>query len=418
MAMNQVTDVLVAGAGPVGLMAAISLRRRGKNVVVIDKSHGPGAHSYALAVHPRSLGLLDDAGMADEIVALGRRIDTMAVYDHENRVGAMNLSAVGGKFPFLVVLRQDMLEDVLIRRLEKENVRVQWNHALSDVTDVGDHLIASVQQWGHQSRGYAVASSERVIERTLHVKAAHVVGADGHHSTVRRLAEIPFEPAGDSELYAVFEMQADVALPDEARLVLTDGLLSVLWPMAGGRCRWSFQLPDAEAIQPRRKNALAIQIADQNYPYLSFDSLRSLLRTRAPWFAASAPEVHWSIAVRFERRLAGRFAAGRMALAGDAAHLTGPAGMQSMNVGLAEADLLATALGESQPDAHSALDAYDHKAMAPWRTLLGGAAVFKPGGRTPAAIVRRGATFLSCIPASGADLAPLATQLGLDIKSV
>ena len=96
--------------------------------------------------------------------------------------------------------------------------------------------------------------------------------------------------------------------------------------------------------QERFKSRLTTRLGERFFHHLEEARVRELLRQRAPWFAVGARELGWSVEVRFERRLAASFGRGRVWLAGDAAHLTGPLGMQSMNAGLDEASDLAARL--------------------------------------------------------------------------
>jgi len=79
------TDVLVVGAGPVGLFSALQLASQDIDVIVIDRESGPAARSYACVLHQSTLGLLDQHGLIDEAIEVGQRIDTVGFYD-ENRL--------------------------------------------------------------------------------------------------------------------------------------------------------------------------------------------------------------------------------------------------------------------------------------------------------------------------------------------
>src|SRR5690606_8964144 len=78
---REKTDVLVVGAGPVGLFTALHLARHGVRVQIVDKEWRTGAHSYALALHAASLRLLDDLGLRARVLEHAYRVDTVAFYD-------------------------------------------------------------------------------------------------------------------------------------------------------------------------------------------------------------------------------------------------------------------------------------------------------------------------------------------------
>jgi 2-polyprenyl-6-methoxyphenol hydroxylase-like FAD-dependent oxidoreductase len=429
MFRKQETEVLVVGAGPVGMFAALSLAERGVAVTLIDESWRATARSYALALHPHSLELLDGAGLMDELTDQGHRIDTVAVYEGGERRVEIPLAELPGGFPFLLVLPQDRLERALARRLQDKGVAVRWNRRLAGCEQRGRDgdpcVVSQVEELAKESVGYGVATSEWVVEERGRVVSSFVIGADGHRSSVRRLLGIDFEKvaAADApaeEVYAVFEVESEPPAPHEVRVVLADGTSNVLWPLGPERLRWSFQLADPEGLVAQRsKGRLAVQLGGDVFPYLDRDDLGRLVAERAPW-SGDGPgrgELDWSVAVRFERRLASRFGDGRVWLAGDAAHLAGPVGVQSMNVGLREAHELAWRMAEvlHAGGSEELLAAYERERRAEWRRLLGleGAPAVADGAAPW--VARNAGRLLSCLPASGDDLALLARRVGLEL---
>jgi 2-polyprenyl-6-methoxyphenol hydroxylase-like FAD-dependent oxidoreductase len=138
------TEVLVVGAGPVGLLTAILLAEAGVEVKIIDCEERTTARSYACALHPRALKLLSQLGLAAAVVERGRRIETVAFYDGAARRAEVKLSELGGEFPFMVILPQNVLEGVLEERLRKAGVAVNWNHRFDDFHDAGETVVANV----------------------------------------------------------------------------------------------------------------------------------------------------------------------------------------------------------------------------------------------------------------------------------
>jgi 2-polyprenyl-6-methoxyphenol hydroxylase-like FAD-dependent oxidoreductase len=404
---------LVVGAGPTGLLAALQLAQGGLAVEVIDEEWRPAGHSYALALHPRSLTLLDGLGLAAEAIGMGRRLDTVALYEGGDRRATLRFEEPEG-FAFLLALPQSVLEDLITRRLSERGVRVRWSHRLAGLEAGGDEVVAKVHRLAKESTGYAVAHTEWVVEKELTIRAAFVVGADGHRSLVRRAFGTPFEEISPSQVFAVVECGGRPG--NEMRLVLDDATVSALWPLPGSRARWSFELEAPEvSAEDRFKSRLTTRMGERHFPHLDEARVRELVRERAPWFEAELRELGWSIAVRFERRLASSFGRGRVWLAGDAAHLTGPAGMQSMNAGLDEASDLASRLvrvirGGEGP---ATLESYGGERRAAWQFLLGHRGGLGPA--TAAAVRReeRGAPAPRLPPRarSGA----LAGQLGLSV---
>jgi 2-polyprenyl-6-methoxyphenol hydroxylase-like FAD-dependent oxidoreductase len=158
-----------------------------------------------------------------------------------------------------------------------------------------------------------------------------------------------------------------------------------------------------------------IQIGAERYPQLSTDDLRRLLAERAPWFQSQVGSIRWRLVCRFERRLASSFGRERVWLAGDAAHMTGPVGIQSMNLGLQEgahlAELAAGVLQQGQPLA--AFQAYEQRWLPEWRLLLGVTPGLQAGPQASPWVAQHAADLVACLPASGPDLRTLAGTLGL-----
>ena len=160
-----------------------------------------------------------------------------------------------------------------------------------------------------------------------------------------------------------------------------------------------------------------MDIGGSRYPRLDEERLQRLIAERAPWFAGDIDEIFWRIMVRFEKRLATSFGRDRVWLAGDAGHLTGPAGMQSMNVGLREAKQLAetVAAGLRNGGSRTPLSDYAREREEEWKFLLGQAGGFTSDSRTDAWIAQCSSRLLACLPASGAGLAALGKQVGLTV---
>ncbi len=415
MSSDSRTDVLVVGAGPTGLVAALLLSQAGLAVEVIDEEWRTAGHSYALALHPRSLALLERLGLAGEAVRLGRRLEAVDIYQGAQLEATLRPEGPEG-FRFLLALPQSALEDLLARRLAERGVAVRWSHRLARLEESGDGVVATVHRLEKESAGYAVAHTEWVIDKELAFRAAFVVGADGHRSLVRRALGTPFEEVAPSQVFAVVECRGRSA--DEMRLLLDEKTVSALWPLPDGRARWSFELEAPEvSAEDRFKSRLTTRMGERHFPRLDEERVRAVVGERAPWFDAELGELAWSAEVRFERRLASSFGHGRAWLAGDAAHLTGPAGMQSMNAGLDEASDLASRLvgvlrGGQAP---ATLESYGRERRAAWEFLLGRRGGLRAGARTLPFIAENTARLLPCLPATGENLVALAGQLGLTV---
>lgn len=402
-------EVLVVGAGPVGLFAALLLADRGVRVQIVDEERRPAARSYALALHPGSLKLLDKVGLTPDVVDPAHRLTSLAFYDGGEPRARLDFSLLPEPFPFVAVLPQQSLEGILESRLKELGVPVLWNHRLGSLRLKTAGPVAEV--------GRLAGGGTPGLERSFTVRPRFVLGTDGHRSAVRHALAVEFPEVGPAELFAVFELSSPDDPDSEVRVVLGEGTSSVLWPIGRGRLRWSFQIPDWEGfVEPRFKNRFFADVGEEPFPYLIREKLEELLAERAPWFGTPG-EIVWSMAVRFERRLAGRFGRDAVWLAGDAAHLASPVGNHSLNMGLWEAHELAARIVRSlRGDAPAdALELQGQAAHAAWRALLGLRGRPVAGPDASPWVRKRAARILPCIPASGRDLELLLEQVGLSL---
>ncbi len=410
-------DALVVGAGPVGMMTALSLAERGLNAQIIDEEWRTAAHSYACALHPRTLRLLKLLALADDAVALGERMDTVGFYDGTRRRAEVRLSALPGEFPFLLVLPQSEFEGLLERTLrERWNLDVLWNHRLSDFTASPGGILATVDRLEGTATGHIVPRWELVVKKTIETRAAYLVGADGHQSWVRQRLGLEYERVGEPEVFVVYEFESDATAARELQVILHQETTNVLWPLPGGKWRLSCQwTADQLASEFPAKNRSPVRFYDEAADRKGRHRLERLLGERAPWFRGSSGEIHWSLRVRFNRQYLRACGSERCWLVGDAAHQTGPVGIQSLNVGLCEAEdlarRLATVIHEGEPAA--ALSTYETERRAEWSRLLGADGNLKSQGNAEPWVTANAARILPCLPASGEDLDRLLLQLGL-----
>lgn len=416
---TETTDVLIAGGGPVGLAAALFLQAHGMRAAVLEAKPQGVTHSYALALHPASLDLLESVGVLDEVLEGALPVPRVAVYANGRRLATLQVSANDARHPFLAVTGQDRLESILVRALEARGVSVRWSHRLARFQQHAEGVTADVDELEERVIGYATARFDWLVRRTHPFDARYLIGADGHGSLVRRQLEIGFPEVGPAEQFAVFEFQARGAIADEVVIVLHPDGLAVLWPLPGGRARWSFAVqPRDSADVGRDKDHEPVQIFGPGaFPALEEQLFERLIAERAPWFTGGVDRIYWRMLVRFERRLADSFGRGRIWLAGDAGHLTGPAGIQSMNVGLREAFQLASALGAEQSRGGvRALESYAVRCRDEWMRLLGLAGGVAVGPGAPKEVGSAVRAIISALPGSGCALTEMAAGLGLTLS--
>ena len=392
-------EVLVVGAGPVGLVAALFLQQDGVRVEIVDMHQRTHQHSYALAIHPRTLRMLDEAELSEALIAAGRKLTKVAYYEGRNRRAEIDYSALASKHPYVLVMRQSVLERTVEEALRRKQLKIRWGHRLQVLTMDGTTCRADVAKLDQVAMGYPVARSEWVVVRSETMRPTYVIGADGYDSAVRRISGIEMEQRSVGQTFSIYEIEAAGELPAEARVILDPDLTSVYWPLEQGRCRWGFQIQDASGHEA------------------SMERLEQLIAARAPWFAARPTQIYWSTLGLFEQRVARSFGNGSVWLAGDAAHQAAPVGVHSMNLGLVEARELAARLSRIQRagGAPTLLQEFATETREAWQSLLGSGGTARALPNADSWVRENAARILASIPASGDDLEPLLEQIGLTI---
>ena len=308
MATAPNPEVLVVGAGPVGLVAAAELARRGVHVRVIDKLPQPTDQSRAIAIHPRSLEMFDRMGIVDELVSTGIKALAMQLHAGHTKLFRVPLGEVDSAFPFTLTTAQTETERVLNDHLESLGVAV----------DRGVELIAL----GQDDEGVHV-TLRRADDSTEQVSTAWVIGADGGHSAVRKMVgtKLAGSFVGERFLLADVDAEHQLDLDSMHTFFAPDGPVIVL-PMADGRMRFLAEVHDAQLnISP------------------SQDELQAILDRRIGGIRVLRS--HWLTGFEIHHARVPAYRWGRVFLAGDAAHIHSPAGGQGMNTGMQDAFNLA-----------------------------------------------------------------------------
>jgi len=320
------TDVLVVGAGPAGLAAAIALADAGVDFVLVD-SQAEGANtSRACVVHARTLEVLAELGVTERLKEQGVVVPRFTVRDGASVLATVPFGGLPTAYPYTLMVPQDRTEAVLLARLREAGGDVHRPYVVTGVA--GDDTGVTVTVSGGAT-----------------VRARYVIGADGMHSTVREQAGIAFTGASYAESFVLADVRMNWPLArDEVSLHLSPEGVTVVAPLPGAADRYRVVATVADA--PERPG-----IAD----------VQSIVDARGPEGGRTrVTEVLWSSRFRVHHRVADHYRAGRVLLAGDAAHVHSPAGGQGMNTGIQDAVVLGRLLARvvaGEPDA--ILDGYE-----------------------------------------------------------
>ena len=411
---KESTQVLVVGAGPVGMLTALLLKQAGIRVRIIDQEQQTTTHSYACALHPGTLRLFNGWGVADDILAAAHQVNIIALYDNNEWRAQASLRELKSDFRCVVVLPQNRFEEIVERRFSDAKLKVEWGHRLASISQDEDKVVAQIDRLRESAKGYVVPYLDLEVVKRFDIEADFVIGADGHHSHVRECLGIGLTSVGPPRTFDIYEFETDRPLAFEMRLVLHDGA-SVLWPLPGNRCRWTFELgeDEPEPFPTKERSPFIIEQAEQDQERR--ERIERFVQERARWFRGKITEIYWAPRVQFASAMAERFGSGRCWLIGDAAHQTSPIGVQSMNIGLHEAaDLAGRLIKVLHGDASlQTLEEFGHERHNEWHQLLTGETIHVRPEADPW-IRARASALLSCLPASGDDLVGLLNQMQID----
>ncbi|MEU4454585.1 FAD-dependent oxidoreductase [Nocardioides sp. NPDC023903] len=316
------TDVLVAGAGPTGLAVAAKLAAAGIDVTVIDNQASGDNTSRAAVVHARTLEVLADLGVSARLVEEGIEAPRFTIRDRDKVLVPIRFDDLPSEFPYALMVSQAVTERVLLERLTELGGHVRRPLTLVDLVQDDTGVTATT-------------------EDGTEIRARYLVGADGMHSTVRDKSGIGFPGGKYAESFSLADVRIEGDLPhDEVILYFSPEGTLVSAPLPDGSFRFVAPVPEA----PEKPDV---------------DYVQGLLDRRGGVKSpAKVTEVLWGSRFRVHHRVADAYRAGRVLIAGDAAHVHSPAGGQGMNTGLQDAVVLGDALVATIARGEDALDDY------------------------------------------------------------
>ncbi|OWK39341.1 FAD-dependent monooxygenase [Fimbriiglobus ruber] len=335
-------QVLIAGAGPTGLVLALWLARVGVPFRLIDRKPGPGEGSRAIAVQARTLEFYRQLGIAADVIARGFKIDRFRLRNQSGVLATSPLGEVGkgeSPYPFVLTFPQDDHERLLIDRLRAAGHAVEWDTELTTLTQHDDGVRAVLRSPGGEETW----------------TGSYLCGCDGAHSAVRHGLGVGF-PGGtyDQPFYVADVMAEGDWSEHDISAYFAEKTLNLVFPV---REPGMFRLIGLVPEDLRGRDDLR------------FDDLREGVERTT---GTRVTKVNWFSKYRVHHRVADHFRHGRVFLAGDAGHVHSPAGGQGMNTGIGDAVNLAWKLaavlkGQANP---SLLDSYDSERLPFARALV------------------------------------------------
>ncbi len=326
-----VADVLIIGAGPVGLFMAALLLQDGMDVQILEQRSAPEPHSRAIGIHPPALAALAGTGVAEALVAEGVPIRRGVALAGGKCLAQMSFAGVSNRFPFILSLPQGRTEALLERRVNE--------------LDAGA-LHRGVRLTRLSDDGARVTVEAECGSALLRYTAPLVIAADGVRSTVRALRGVALRVKEYPDSYLMGDFADNTGFGPDAALFLAAAGIVESFPLPGQRRRWvvrlgagdlttgNFTTGDTTAGGPAGGDSAAGgQGGDAGW------LMRCVRERTGLGIDAGTNSMLSRFGVR--TRLARRMVTGRVLMIGDAAHEVSPIGGQGMNLGWLDAAALA-----------------------------------------------------------------------------
>jgi 2-polyprenyl-6-methoxyphenol hydroxylase-like FAD-dependent oxidoreductase len=305
-------DVLIVGAGPVGLTLANSLARCGVSVRIIEQGATMQIEVRAKGLKPRTEEIFEDLGILDQIHVRGQRNILMRFYKREQLVRevdraseAVNQPTADMPYRGSFLIGQNNTQAVLEESLTQKNRQVEFASHLLTVTQQDDCVLAQVMHAGEMET----------------IQARYLVGCDGGHSTVRHLGKFSFlgeTLEGEWYLNAGVEVEGLDPHYGHYWMDAPEGLVGLT------HMRYDHQW------------VLQARLSSDRYD-LSLETCQRIFDERAGLPSVQISHLHWASLWRPNVRMVEQYRHGRIFIAGDAAHVHSGAGGQGMNTGIGDA---------------------------------------------------------------------------------
>ncbi|MBJ8342748.1 FAD-dependent monooxygenase [Antrihabitans sp. YC3-6] len=344
------TDILIIGAGPIGLTAAVELRRHGVACRIVDPLLEPRQYAKAVGIQSRTLEIFEGMGVLRQVLDACIHMRGQIMYVNGAEVGRIELR-LPADVPFeFIGIPQYETERILAEQLPPLGIAVERGTQLTGFEQDADEVRAVLSS----------ADGEETV------RAKYLIGCDGAHSIVRKTLGLSFEGGAFAEQYMLGDVEVDWSLPRGYGIRSThqtDGVTDealVCIPLPGRRrYRMSMLVPD-DLAKPAATEGDQIAHGFEAGAVPELSHIQAVLDRLSPE-PTRASNMRWSSVFRISHRIVDSYSRGRVFVAGDAAHIHPPTGAQGMNTGIQDAHNLAwkLALAVDGQAADGLLASYD-----------------------------------------------------------
>ncbi|NPT36393.1 FAD-dependent monooxygenase [Paraburkholderia xenovorans] len=322
-AANDASPVLIVGAGPTGLAAAMSLARAHIPVRLIDKAMQPNPYSRAIGIQARTLELLEQHRLVEPFLELGHRARIANLFSNGMRLAQLDFDPLHTRYPYLLFLDQSVTERLLTEHLATFGVTIERGVELTMFAQGA----ASIQ-----------ATLRRADGHTETMRPSYMIAADGAHSAIRHRLGLNFEGKTFEQTFLLADLHAETDWPEDEFHIFASGEgLVALFPMGHGRHRLiADHAVEPAGVAPAETPAVLGEPPLNRVPPPSLEECKALIARRVRE-RVDVSDLAWSSYFHVNSRMVDRLRVGRIFLAGDAAHVHSPAGAQGMNTGIQEA---------------------------------------------------------------------------------
>jgi 2-polyprenyl-6-methoxyphenol hydroxylase-like FAD-dependent oxidoreductase len=361
-------EVLVTGAGPVGLFAAALLCEKNIPFLLVEEEGRDGGLPEPILLHPWVLGKLEEIGLLEAVKEKGLPVDRLRIA----REGGMEttLHCQDARHPYWLPLPDRCWREILERRLVDRGQKVHWQHRLATLEPSETGALATIEGLEEETLGYIVESYEQVVSDRYRKDFRFVIGADGADPELATVLDVPFDPKGEEFFSAVLECEAPGER--EAGLFAQAERFFSCWPLPGNRCRIQLELkaPDLPALGVAREEGGIRRIGASCWE-VEPERLQEELPQWLPERFSRLP-VRSAVVSVIRPGMARFFGGGPVWVCGASAHGSLPFGGQDLNAGFYEAYELVSRLDRVLAGrvGGEELEEYGDERAAAWRSYF------------------------------------------------